>query len=63
MSGASCCRARHGDSGHALAGQELIAFNAGTRREVLHMRTAEFRRVAATQIVSLTREPVAAQGW
>jgi Ala-tRNA(Pro) deacylase len=47
----------------ALAGQETMAFNAGTHRDVIHMRTAEFRRIALPQIVSLTREPAASYGW
>jgi len=46
-----------------VAGQDTIAFNAGTHREVMHMRTAEFRRLAAPHIVSLVREPAAARGW
>ena len=46
-----------------LAAQDMICFNAGTHREVLHMRTAEFRRLVSPHIVSLAREPVAAHGW
>ncbi|HUP04946.1 MAG TPA: YbaK/EbsC family protein [Bryobacteraceae bacterium] len=46
-----------------LAGQDTIAFNAGTHREVIHMKTAEFRRLAAPHIVALTREPVAGHSW
>jgi Ala-tRNA(Pro) deacylase len=46
-----------------LAGQDHIAFNAGTHREVLHMQTSEFRRLAGPHIVSLAREPVASHGW
>lgn len=48
---------------NTLAGQDTITFNAGTHREVLHMQTAEFRRLAAPHIVSLAREPAAAHGW
>jgi len=47
----------------SLAGQDLIAFNAGTHRDVIHMRTAEFRRLVSPHIVSLVREPMAAGGW
>jgi Ala-tRNA(Pro) deacylase len=47
----------------SLAGQDVIAFNAGTHREVIHMRTAEFRRLVSPHIVSLVREPASAQGW
>ena len=46
----------------ALIGQPFIAFNAGTHRDVIHMRTSEFMRVAAPEIVDLSREPVAAHG-
>jgi Ala-tRNA(Pro) deacylase len=41
-----------------LAGEDVIAFNAGTHREVIHMRTAEYRRLVSPVIVSLAREPV-----
>jgi len=47
----------------SLAGQDMIAFNAGTHREVMHMKIAEFRRLVAPQIVALAREPAAAHGW
>jgi Ala-tRNA(Pro) deacylase len=46
-----------------LASQDMIAFNAGTHREVIHMRTAEFRRLVLPRIVSLVREPAMARGW
>jgi len=47
----------------SLAGEPVIAFNAGTHREVIHMRTAEYRRLAQPIIVSLVREPVAHNAW
>jgi Ala-tRNA(Pro) deacylase len=47
----------------SLAGEPAIAFNAGSHREVVHMRTAEFRRVAQPVIVSLVREPIAHRAW
>jgi Ala-tRNA(Pro) deacylase len=47
----------------ALASQETIAFNGGTHRDVIHMRTAEFRRIVTPIVVSLVREPVVARGW
>jgi Ala-tRNA(Pro) deacylase len=43
----------------ALAGENEITFNAGTHRDVVHMRTAEFRRLVRPTIVSLARETVA----
>jgi Ala-tRNA(Pro) deacylase len=45
-----------------LAAQDTIAFNAGTHRDEIHMRTADFRQLVQPQIVSLVREP-AAHGW
>jgi len=47
----------------SLAGEPEISFNAGTHRDMIHMRTAEFRRVAKPGIVSLVREPALSQGW
>lgn len=44
------------DSG--LAGEDMITFNAGTHRDVVHMRTGEFRRLVRPTLVSLAREPV-----
>ncbi|MCU1233721.1 MAG: YbaK/prolyl-tRNA synthetase associated region [Candidatus Solibacter sp.] len=41
----------------SLAGQDTIAFNAGSHREVIHMHTAEFRRLVSPTVVSLAREP------
>jgi Ala-tRNA(Pro) deacylase len=40
-----------------LAGEPMLVFNAGTHREVVHMSTAEFRRLVNPIIVSLVREP------
>jgi Ala-tRNA(Pro) deacylase len=47
----------------SLVAEPEIAFNAGTHREVIHMRTAEFRRIAKPDIVSLVREPAMHHGW
>src|SRR4051794_39849030 len=46
----------------SLAGEDMIAFNAGTHREVIHMKSAEFRRLVSPNIISIVREP-AAHGW
>ena len=43
----------------AMAAEDVITFNAGTHRDVVHMRTAEFRRLASPTIVSLAREAAA----
>jgi Ala-tRNA(Pro) deacylase len=47
----------------SLAGEDIITFNAGSHREVIHMHTAEFRRIVSPTVVSLVREPAAARGW
>jgi Ala-tRNA(Pro) deacylase len=47
----------------SLAALDTIAFNAGSHREVIHMRTSEYRRLVSPQIVTLIREPAAAHGW
>jgi Ala-tRNA(Pro) deacylase len=47
----------------SLAAEDTIAFNAGTHREVIHMRTAEFRRLVQPQVVSMVREPAMRAGW
>ena len=43
-----------------LAGEDMITFNGGTHRDVVHMRISEFRRLVKPTIVSLARETV---GW
>jgi Ala-tRNA(Pro) deacylase len=47
----------------SLAAASTICFNAGTHREVIHMATAEFRRIAAPLVVPLVRELAAHTGW
>ena len=47
----------------SLAGEPTIAFNAGTHREVVHMRTSEYCKLAQPTIVSLVREPLAHHAW
>ena len=42
----------------SLAGQDTIAFNAGTHSDEIHMRMEEFRRLVSPQIVSIVREAV-----
>jgi Ala-tRNA(Pro) deacylase len=44
----------HLDSG--LAAEETITFNAGTHRDVVHMRTSEFRKLVQPTLISLARE-------
>ena len=47
----------------SLAGQDMIAFNAGTHCDVIHMHMAEYRRLVSPHIVSLAREPLSARAW
>jgi Ala-tRNA(Pro) deacylase len=46
----------------SLAAEPAICFNAGNHREVIHMSTAEFRRVAAPEVAPLVREMAAHTG-
>ncbi|HTP35720.1 MAG TPA: YbaK/EbsC family protein [Candidatus Acidoferrales bacterium] len=43
----------------SLLADEQIAFNAGTHRDVVHMRLEDYRRMAQPEVASLAREPVA----
>lgn len=43
-----------------LAGEEMIAFNAGTHRDVVHMRFADFQRLVKPEIVPFARKVTAA---
>ena len=47
----------------SLLDEETIAFNAGTHKEVIHMRTEAYREVAQPVVVSLAREAVARHDW
>jgi Ala-tRNA(Pro) deacylase len=48
----------------ALAGEPVIAFNGGSHRDVVHMRTEDFRCLVNPSVVSLAREPVGSRhGW
>jgi Ala-tRNA(Pro) deacylase len=47
----------------SLAGEETIAFNASTHRDVIHMRTADYRDLANPIVISLAREAVMRHGW
>jgi Ala-tRNA(Pro) deacylase len=46
-----------------LAAEEMIAFNAGTHRDVIHMKTADYQKLAAPKVISLAREAVMRHGW
>ena len=45
-----------------LADQDHIAFNAGTHRDEIHMRTAEYRRLAQPAVALLVRMETT-HGW
>lgn len=47
----------------AVLRDEHIAFNAGTHRDVVHMRLDDYRRLAAPAIVSVSREAATSYGW
>jgi Ala-tRNA(Pro) deacylase len=47
----------------SLAAEETIAFNGGTHRDVIHMRTVDFRKLAQPTLVSLAREAALRHGW
>ncbi len=47
----------------SLAAEEMIAFNAGTHRDVIHMHTDEYRALVHPVVVSLGREAVMRHGW
>ena len=42
------------DSG--LAAEEIITFNAGTHRDVVHMRISEYQKLVHPTLISLARE-------
>ncbi len=47
----------------SLLRDEHIAFNAGTHRDVIHMKLEDYRRLASPVIVSVARETMAQHGW
>jgi len=48
---------------NSLAGEDAIAFNAGTHRDVVHMKMVDYRRLVKPTLVSLAREPAMRAGW
>ncbi len=47
----------------SLLADETIAFNAGTHRDLIHMRLEDFRKLVNPEIVSLARQLAAQRGW
>jgi len=48
---------------HNLLSDEHIAFNAGTHRDVVHIRLEDYRNMVKPEVVTLAREMMAARGW
>ncbi|MFB3826451.1 MAG: aminoacyl-tRNA deacylase [Bryobacteraceae bacterium] len=46
-----------------LLRDERIAFNAGTHRDVIHMKMDDYRRLVEPKIVSVSRETMVQHGW
>jgi Ala-tRNA(Pro) deacylase len=47
----------------SLLSDEQIAFNAGTHRDVVHVRLIDLRQMVNPEVVSLAREVMAHGGW
>jgi len=47
----------------SLASEPEIVFNAGTHREAIHMRTADYRKLVSPMVVSLARTETPRHGW
>jgi Ala-tRNA(Pro) deacylase len=47
----------------SLAEEDMIAFNAGTHRDVVHMHTGDYRALVHPMVISLAREAVMRHGW
>jgi Ala-tRNA(Pro) deacylase len=46
----------------SLAAEDAIAFNAGTHQEVIHMKTADYRKMVRPLVVPLAREAAQSHG-
>ena len=46
-----------------LMAEEAICFNAGTHRDVVHMRYDEFKRLVKPAVFTLSRAAVTPSGW
>ena len=47
----------------SLLDEDMIAFNAGTHRTVIHMRTEDYRALVKPTMVSLAREAAVRHDW
>jgi Ala-tRNA(Pro) deacylase len=46
-----------------LAHQDSIAFNAGTHRDAVHMRMADYHQLVAPKVAPLVQSELASQAW
>lgn len=46
-----------------LLADERLVFNAGTHRDVVHLRQEDFRRLVRPEVVHLTREVIQGAAW
>lgn len=47
----------------SLLDEDMIAFNAGTHRDVVHMKTEDYRNMVQPTMVSLAREAAMRHDW
>jgi len=47
----------------SLLDEEMIAFNGGTHRDILHMKTEDYRAMTQPTMVSLAREAALRHDW
>ena len=47
----------------SLLADDTIAFNAGSHRDTIHLKLEDYRRLVNPQVVSLSRDMMAARGW
>lgn len=47
----------------SLLDEPMIAFNAGTHRDVIHMKTEDYRALVRPTMVALAREAAMRHGW
>ena len=46
-----------------LASEDTIAFNGGTHRDEVHMRTANYRKLVDPTVITLARQTASRHGW
>jgi Ala-tRNA(Pro) deacylase len=48
---------------NSLASEDMIAFNGGTHRDEVHMRTADYRKLVDPTVITLARQAASRHGW